>query len=454
VVTRTLVAALVLGSAIAGFFETGAALAGSPAAVLRPTLVLGTAEPIQNGVKVGPAGAEWALPGGAQLTAEHGAELRVIAVPQQLALAGRRRVASYTVMLKSGIVRARVPASGSTAVIVSAPRKTSVLVAGGEARIAAGQQIAVANAEGATSVSVNGSAFHAVAPGFVEVPGGPKHPLLQAPSLAGAPSVLLSYGKPAELDDLRWDAVPGARAYRLEIRDAATQRIVARGETPTPAAPTGFAALDPGNYSVRIAAVDAMGIESAHPLERPLCVVGVHLPLGAFVDAAGVVRFPPGGSIGFGHPEGVEMSFGQTGAFTPAPPSLGLFRSQPFLVRLRAAGTDAARDLWLTPRVASAKVQFGSRAPRWPGKPLAIDVQVDEEGGDAAAVRLAVSVGVEPVAVEFTRQGSHWHGVLAPRPGNGPWVVRVEVKDGSGLMLGRDFVEVAGAPADTSSGGT
>ncbi len=453
--TRPLVAALVLGSTITSFFGAGLALAGSPAAVLRPTLVLGTAEPIPNGVKVGPAGAEWALPGGARLTAERNAELRVITVPQQLALAGRHRVASYTVMLKSGIVHAHIPVNGSTAVVVSAPRKTSVLVAGGEASIVAGSQIAVANAEGTTSVSVNGSPFHAVEPGSVEVPGGPKRPLLPTPSLAGAPSVLLSYGKPAELDAFHWDAVAGARAYRLEIRDTASKRVVAHTETETPASPFGFAALEPGNYSVRVAAVDGVGIESAHALERPLCVVGVNLPPAAFVDTAGIVRFPPGVSIGFRHAERVEMSFGPAGTFTPAPPSLGLFRAQPFLVRLRAAGTDAARDLWLMPRTARAKVVFGSRAPHWPGKPLDIDVQVDEEGGGTeVAVQPAVSVGVEPVAVEFTRQGSRLHGVLAARAGKGPWVVRVEVKDGSGMTLGRDFIEVAGGPADQSGGGT
>ena len=453
--TRPLVAALVLGSTITGFFGAGSALAGSPAAVLRPTLVLGTAEPIPNGVKVGPAGAEWALPGGARLTAERDAELRVIAVPQQLALAGRHRVASYTVMLKSGIVRAHVPVNGSTAVIVSAPRKTSVLVAGGDASIVAGPQIAVANAEGTTSVSVNGSPFHAIEPGNVEIPGGPKRPLLDTPSLAGVPTVLLSYGKPAELAAFHWDAVAGARAYRLEIRDTASKRVVAHTETQTPASPLGFAALEPGNYSFRMVAVDGVGIESAHAVERPLCVVGVKLPPGAFVDAAGVVRFPPGASIGFGHAEGVEMSFGATGAFTPAPPSLGLFRAQPFLVRLRARGGDAARDLWLMPRTARAKVVFGSRAPHWPGKPLDIDVQVDVDGGgEEVAVQPAVSVGVEPVAVEFTRRGSRWHGVLAARSGNGPWVVRVEVKDESGITLGRDFVEVAGGPGGQSGGGT
>jgi len=47
------------------------------------------------------------------------------------------------------------------------------------------------------------------------------------------------------------------------------------------------------------------------------------------------------------------------------------------------------------------------------------------------------------VPLEFKRDGAWFRGVLPARPGPGPWVVRVEVKDEHGLELGRDFVEVA-----------
>jgi hypothetical protein len=452
-VTRRVFVGLALGLTLSGSLNVSVASAGSPAAVWRPTLVLGTAEPVANGLKVGTHGAEWALPGGARLSAEPDAELRVVAVPQHLDLGGRRKVASYTVMLKSGIVRAHVPTNGSTAVVVSAPRKISVLVASGDASVAAGSQVAVANSEGSTSFSSQGSAFHAVEPGMVEVPGAAKRKLLASPAVNGMPSVLLAYDKPAELDAMTWKAVPGAHGYRIEVRDESNKRIVARSETEAPTVPRGLAELEPGTYSFRVAALDAFGLESAQPSVRPLRVLAVTLPAGTFVDAGGVVRFSPGSNIGFGRTDGVEMSFGQAGPFTAAPPSLGLFRSQPFLVRLRATGADAARELWLMPRTAHARVKFGPRAPSWPGAPLEIDVSMDDAGsGDSFDVEPSVSVGVEPVAVDFKRQGNHWHGVLPARSGKGPWVVRVEVKDKSGLTLGRDFVEVAAGAAPSSGG--
>ena len=420
-------------------------MAGTPSALVHPTLVLGVAVPVPAGFKAGDTGAEWALPGGARVKAEADAELRVLGVPQHLDLGGHRKVASYTVVLTSGVVRMSVPTDGATAVLVSAPHKTSVIVANGQASVAAGQQVAVANAEGSTSVAFEGSRFHALAPGHVEIPGLPKRPLLGAPALTDGPSVLLSYGEPAGLEALAWSAVPGARAYRVEVRDE-TSRVVAHAQTEATSLPSGFTALEPGAYSIRLAAVDASGFESAHPVTRPLAVLGMSLPAGAFVDPQGVVRYAPGGAtIAFAGSEAVEMGYGKADAFAPAPPSLGLFRTQPFLVRFRAAADGAAQELWLAPRTTHATIAFGPRVPSWPGTPLAIDVRVDGASGpdEVLEAEPSVMVGVEPVAVKFTRDGTRMHGVLPARPGPGPWVVRVEVKDKRGMSLGRDFVEIA-----------
>jgi hypothetical protein len=112
------------------------------------------------------------------------------------------------------------------------------------------------------------------------------------------------------------------------------------------------------------------------------------------------------------------------------------------------AGAGPATELWLVPRVQRATIQFGPRAPHWPGAPLAINVRVDDSSPDpttSAEVEAAVSVGVEPVDVDFKRDGAWLRGTLSPRDGSGPWVVRVEVKARDGRELGRDFVEVAAA---------
>jgi hypothetical protein len=381
-------------------------------------------------VRVGADGAEWAVPGGSRIIAAADAELRVIGSPQRLDLGTRRRVATYTVMLRSGHVRAVVPEGATSAVIVSAPRKASVLVASGEAGVTAGSDVAIANA-----------------PGTVEVVGGGRHQLLDSPSALTGPSVVLVHDAQVELGAFQLAPVSGASAYRIELRDQKTARLIIRKEMPGPSIPAGLAWLSPGAYSLRVTSVDAAGFESTLPLERPLHVVRLGIPAGAFVDAGGAVHFTPGSRLDLGRTEGLEMRYGATGDFVTAPASIDLLRNEPRLVAFRA-GPGQASELWLVPRKLRADIVFGSRAPTWPGAPLEIKVRVEDSSPDpsaAADVVPSVSVGVEPVAVDFKAEGGWLRGVLPPRAGVGPWVVRVEVKDHRGRELGRDFVEVAAA---------
>jgi hypothetical protein len=48
--------------------------------------------------------------------------------------------------------------------------------------------------------------------------------------------------------------------------------------------------------------------------------------------------------------------------------------------------------------------------------------------------------------VAFTREGNRLIGTVLPTANPGPWVLRVEVKDQFGALLGRDFLEIAKAP--------
>ena len=58
-----------------------------------------------------------------------------------------------------------------------------------------------------------------------------------------------------------------------------------------------------------------------------------------------------------------------------------------------------------------------------------------------------MKLGIEPIEVSFTRDGNRLVGTVPPTAVPGPWVLRVEVKDQFGALLGRDFLEIAKAPA-------
>jgi hypothetical protein len=421
----------------------------APASPHRPTLVAGSLEPAANLVRAGADGAEWALPGGATLIAAPDSELRVIGKPQPLDLGGKGRVAGFTVVLKQGFVRARVPAQAKSAIVIAAPKQTNVLVASGESSVMAGSQVAVANIAGSASVGVDGKSFRNLPAGMLEViedAGSKRRALLGSSKALRGELVTISERATVTLGALAWEAVPEASGYRVELREAASDRLRLRSATQEPALPAGFAELAPGAYRVRIVSVDATGMESGSPLERSLNVVGASLPAGGYVDGSGALRLPAGSRVTLAHADGLELAEGLSERFAKAPNAIELPGDEPRLVRLRARGDTAARELWLLPRRARAHVEFAPQAPRWPEQPLEIRVRIEDENGVAAPwieARPKVRVGVDPVNVAFSADGGYLKGTLPARSGTGPWVVRVEVSDQHGADLGRDFIEVA-----------
>jgi hypothetical protein len=429
-----------------------------PAPLRKPTLVIGTAEATKGVmVEAGPHGAVWKFPGGGTVTARAGAVLRVWASGQIVYL-GAKKTRTYTVTLDSGTVRVKVPAGGETAIVVAAPHESYALVSNGEAAVHVGAQVAVAKVSGTTLVRVGGDPFRPLDTGSFALlarDGDHRQPLLGSPAAVRGPTVLVSFGDPVGTKALAWEPIPGAVAYRADIRRAGSEAIEASVETSQPRLEAGAALLDPGVHELRLTAVDATGMESAVPLVRNLRVIQVQVPDGGHVDSSGAVRIPQGRSVQLTGTEGVEMTYGNGANFFPAPATLEFYQAEPRLVRLRGQGESDVLSLWLLPREAHAQVEFGSVSPHWPGEPLQIRVRLTDAGGDDMASRIElhpeVLVGIEPVKVEFTREGDWLSGALPGRPGSGPWVVRVEVRDQHGIQIGRDFVEVSGTTTSAAS---
>lgn len=425
----------------------------------RPRLVLGSA-PESGGVReVGSEGAEWAFPGGGRVIAEPGTSVVILKGSQKLNL-GEGLVPAYSVAVKNGSVRVRVPDPKKSALIVAAPRKVIAVVGSGEATVLAGDEVvAVANTEGRTMVAVGSGRHQSVEAGTlmaIDQTGTSRRALLPSPTAAGGNTVVLAYDATAPLGEFAWAPVAGAAGYRVEIRKARTNHLMKREIRDQARVSAGFAHLEPGAYTMRVATMDRSGVESTRALERPISVVKVTLPEGGYRDETGAVRFPPGTKVLLDQVEGVEITYGSAQTYIAAPRELELDRAEPRIVRFKSGDDAGSVVLFLQPRSAKAEVEFGPRAPRWPGESLAIRVRLTESGGANAPswieARPKVTVGVDPVAVEFTREGGWLTGALPPQPGPGPWVVRVEVADQHGFELGRDFVEVSrSAPAKSKA---
>jgi hypothetical protein len=432
-----------------GISSLSSAALGEAPGVIRPTLVGGVATPTAGAFVAGTDGAEWLLPGGARVVAAPGAELRVVGVPQKLALGPRRNTPGYTVLLRSGDLRVSVPRDGRSAVVVAAPRKTNVLVVNGSASITAtNDHVAVANADGETSMGVGADTLRALVVGTVrqvDAGAGSVRALAESPASLEAPPLAFAFGADAALGGFSWPAGSGVSGYRIEIRNE-KGRLVGSRETRDAKVEPGLFRLPPGKYVARVAGIDPSGLEAARPVERPVRVIGVSVPDRGLVDADGAVHFPPGQSLGLAQAEGVEVTYGGGNYFVAAPRTLELVRAEPRLVRFRLPGATAEAKLWLVPRQIRARVEFGPAVPTWPKDALEIRVSVEENGAtpkERVEVRPKVLLGVDPIEVSFVREGDVLRGVLPAQAGKGPWVVRVEVEDQTGTELGRNFIEVA-----------
>ena len=94
-----------------------------------------------------------------------------------------------------------------------------------------------------------------------------------------------------------------------------------------------------------------------------------------------------------------------------------------------------------------AQISFAREPHAWPKEGLAISVRlIDEEGYEVPeefSVSCKVTVNIAPTEPSWERTGSTLHTLLERPESNGPWMVRVEVADESGIPLGKDFTEVA-----------
>jgi hypothetical protein len=132
--------------------------------------------------------------------------------------------------------------------------------------------------------------------------------------------------------------------------------------------------------------------------------------------------------------------------FAPAPPDIAV-DSRPRVIRLRQKGDFGHETRFLIePRGLRADIRLTPVFARWPGDPIEVSVTLRDPTGrvDPSTVvpELEVLLGVEPIALEWQRDGNQLHARIDPRTSTGPAVVRVIAKDHDGALLGRNFLEI------------
>ena len=205
-----------------------------------------------------------------------------------------------------------------------------------------------------------------------------------------------------------------------------------------------------GDYAVVGRAFDRFGIES--PTSTPLGfrAVGVKLPDGAQLVSGGIALTPKQ-HLELSEVDGLIMTFGFGEAFIDAPRTLSLFRGRGALVRLMDPQTRGEVRFRLVPHVVRAQIDLGSPRTTWPkDRTQAVVKLVDDRGHalpSSAGYTAEVSINSERRRVRWERAGNTMRAVIdPPRYMVGPWVLRVEVKNRLGELIGRDFLEIAASP--------
>ncbi len=400
----------------------------------------------------GPTGAEYQLPSLARLSLAPGTAVRVFPVSQALQLNPGSKTTTYSFALIHGRADVVVPNKPKSAVLCSVGKVSAVVGAGQAVIIGKGDASTLANVAGDVRALV-GDRWQTLTPGTLAHYSGERasepEPTLPAPALTPGQRLWFSPGEPVPIAGFNVSKVERADHYELRLRTkdgSSEQRRTIRSGTRLTEP---FSAVPPGAYELSMRSVDAEGIAGPWSASELLRVVGVTLPPGGYASD-GDIFIGKGQEVRFSNTDGLEMTYEGAGRYVPASQAVALYRGETTVVSFRVPGSVYPTTARLRPRGLYAQVTLGPRRAVWPNDSVQIAVELRSKEGEPipqwVELKTDVRLGIEPIDVEFTRSGNRLIGTVPPAAKPGPWVLRVEVKDQFGALLGRDFLEIAKAP--------
>ncbi|MEP7053410.1 MAG: hypothetical protein ABJB12_23805 [Pseudomonadota bacterium] len=431
------------------------AASGKPtdSAPRKPTVVSGHGTTYGGQFTAAADGAVFELPSRARLVVAPNSSLRIFPLPQLLALAPGARTWTWSFALQSGRVDVELPKAGRNAVLAQMGKLTAIVTAGRTAFRVDGNEAIASNTEGELRTLLNDH-WQTVPLGWLadlskDDPNATAKAGLVSPTLEGGQRMWFSPSETVAMHGFRWSRVPGAEHYDLRVRRLTDGKVVEARSTPRTEWADALKPVEPGKYGLTLRAVDARGIEGSWSPEAEVRVIGVLLPPGAY-STEQAIFLGAGQQVQFTNTAGLEMTYQGAGRYFPAAEGASLYRGQTTVLGFRMPGALETATARLEPRAVYADVRIGPKRALWPRDPVSIDIQLKSKSGAEIPTFLqvvpTVTVGTEPVDLNFEQEGSTLHAVLPPSSKPGPWVVRVDVADQYGVTLGHDFLEIAAQP--------
>ena len=364
---------------------------------------------------------------------------------------------TYVYRLIRGVLDVSVEPSGrnSTAVLVYTSNGLSGAVSRGRGMVRVAPDVITFTAQAGPMLVAKGEHSRLLGAGrtlAIDVARGGFHEV----GLPNPPALFLEHGLALSLPKTGFETTvrmkpdPNIERYEIALlkRSDGAWVPIATKRTKQPEAL--FTGSGSGDYAVIGRAFDRFGIESQTSAPLGFRAVGIKLPEGAQVVSGGIA-LTPRQHLELSEVDGLIMTFGFGGSFIEAPSTLSLHKGRSALVRLLDPRTQGEVRFQLVPHVVRAQVELGSLLTTWPkDRTLAVVKLVNGKGEpltSSAGYTAHVSVNSEPRRVRWERSGNQMRAVITPPPFMpGPWVLRVEVTNRHGELVGRNFLEVAPSP--------
>lgn len=370
---------------------------------------------------------------------------------------------TYVYRLTRGEVDVTVAPNGrnSTAVLVYTPNGLSAAISQGRGVIRVDPNVISFTAQTAPMLVAKGEhsrLLRAQRTLAIDVARGGFHEV----GLPNPPTLFLEHGLALNLPRIGFEATvrmkpdPEIERYEIALLKRSADAWVAIDTQQTTKTEALFKGNGSGDYAVVGRAFDRFGIESPTSAALGFRAVGVKLPEGAQLVSGGFA-LTPRQHLEFSEVDGLIMSFGFGESFIEAPRTLSLQRGKGALVRLLDPRNRGEVRFQLVPHVVRAQIELGSPRTTWPkDRTLAVVKLVTGAGRpltSSAGYTAEVSINSERRRVRWERSGNTMRAVIPPpRYMAGPWVLRVEVKNRLGELVGRNFLEIAQSPTVSDAG--
>lgn len=419
----------------------------------RTVVVSGNPQIVQGLYTTTASGAVVELPNRARLHLAPNSAVRLFPLAQLLALSPGPRTWTWSLALQSGRVDVELPKAGRNAVLATLGKLSAVVTAGDAALRMQDGEATTVNQEGDVRTLLNDH-WQTVPRGWQatlskDEPNAVAKPGLPGPKFTFGQRMWFAPNERVAMHGYRWQAVTGAVRYDLRLRHLPDGKLIDQRSTTQTELSEPVTPVEPGRYSLALRAVDARGIEGSWTPEQEVRVIGVVLPPGSYVTEK-AIYLGAGQQVQFTNTDGLEMTYQGAGRYFPAAQAAGLYRNQRTVIGFRMPGVLDSAFARLEPRGLYADVRIGPQRAMWPRDPISVDIQLKSStGGEIPSflqVVPTVTLGLDPVDVNFVQDGNRLHAVIPPSAARGPWILRVDVADQYGVALGHDFLEIADQP--------